>query len=209
MGYCPESSSTYVTATGGRRDKSTPFKETNLQHLVTHPNFFMVVGVTLGKLIDFDPKLLDFPFDLPHTNTSQAHHLTSKARRQNVAVAHISDHLTDLLLLYGHLCRCHAVRFGQHRNYIDFSMQGLHTLHVQRSEAAHMQTCVNIHLQTDMDQRGSGLSVPVAEWGDEVQAAVDSVVFDVPPVQAALVSKILLKLQVDVVLYVLPADGQT
>lgn len=45
-------------------------KKINLQHLVMHPNFFMVIGVTLGKLIDFDPKLLDFPFDLPHTNTS-------------------------------------------------------------------------------------------------------------------------------------------
>lgn len=130
-------------------------------------------------------------------------------------VAHISDHLTDLLLLYGHLRRCHAVSFGQHRNYIDFSMQGLHTLHVQRSEAAtHTNMCEHADLQTDIHlslrhQRGSDLSVPVAEGGDEVQAAVDSVVFDVPPVQAALISEILLKLLVDVVFYVLPADGQT
>lgn len=49
----------------------------------------------------------------------------------------------------------------------------------------------------------------MAERGDEVQAAVDSVVLDVPPVQAALVSEVLLKLLVDVVLQVLPADGRT
>lgn len=47
---------------------------------------------------------------------------------------------------------------------------------------------------------GSGCSLPVAERGDEVQAAVDSVVLNVPPVQAALVSEELLKLLVDVVL---------
>lgn len=90
-------------------------------------------------------------------------------------------------------------------------MQGLHTLHVQRSEAA---THTNMREHSDSHlplrhQRGSDLSVPVAERGDEVQAAVDSVVLDVPPVQAALISEILLKLLVDVVLYALPADGQT
>lgn len=49
--------------------------------------------------------------------------------------------------------------------------------------------------------------VPVAERRDEVEAAVDSVVLDVPPVQAALVSEVLLKLLVDVVFYLLPADA--
>lgn len=86
--------------------------------------------------------------------------------------------LTNLLLLHGHLRRCHAVSFGQHRNYIDFSMQGLHTLHVQRSEAAahtNMREHSDSHLSV-RHQRGSDLSVPVAERGDEVQAAVDSVV---------------------------------
>lgn len=50
-----------------------------------------------------------------------------------------------------------------------------------------------------------GCSVPVAEGRDEVEAAVDSVVLDVPSVQAALVSEVLLKLLVDVVFYLFPA----
>lgn len=85
-------------------------------------------------------------------------------------------------------------------------MQGLHTLQVQRPEAAtHTNVCEHTHKNrrshvATAPGGGSDLSVPVAERGDEVQAAVDSVVLDVPPVQAALVSKILLKLLVDVVL---------
>ena len=47
--------------------------------------------------------------------------------------------------------------------------------------------------------------VPVAKRRDEVEAAVDSVVLDVPPVQPALISEVLLKLLVDVVFYFLPA----
>ncbi len=53
------------------------------------------------------------------------------------------------------------------------------------------------------------VSVPVAKWRDEVEAAVDSVVLDVPSVQPALVSEVLFKLLVDVVLYWLPADANT
>lgn len=54
-----------------------------------------------------------------------------------------------------------------------------------------------------------GCSVPVAERRDEVEAAVDSVVLDVPSVQAALIPEVLLELQVDVVFYLFPADGDT
>lgn len=82
-------------------------------------------------------------------------------------------------------------------------MQGLHALHVQRSETAtHAKVCEVSDLLpvAEGQQMGSGVSVPVAERGNEVQAAVDSVVLDVPPVQAALVSEVLLKLLVDVVL---------
>lgn len=49
----------------------------------------------------------------------------------------------------------------------------------------------------------------MAEWRDEVEAAVDSVVLDVPSVQPALVSEVLLKLLVDVVFYWFPADANT
>lgn len=45
----------------------------------------------------------------------------------------------------------------------------------------------------------------MAEGRDEIEAAVDSVVLDVPSVQAALVSEVLLKLLVNVVYYLFPA----
>lgn len=47
----------------------------------------------------------------------------------------------------------------------------------------------------------------MAERRDEVEAAVDSVVLDVPSVQPALISEVLFKLLIDVVVYLLPADG--
>lgn len=87
--FCREQQ--YLPASSGKRDKATCLKKINLQHLVMHLNFFMVIGVTLGKLIDFDPKLLDFPSDLPITQTHQGNYLTSKARWLNVVSAHISD----------------------------------------------------------------------------------------------------------------------
>lgn len=55
----------------------------------------------------------------------------------------------------------------------------------------------------------SGVRVPVAEWRDKVEAAVDPVVLDVSPVQAALVSEVLFKLLVDVIFYVFPATQTT
>ena len=39
--------------------------------------------------------------------------------------------------------------------------------------------------------------LPVANWVDEVEAAVDPVIFDVPPVQAGLVSEVLVVLLID------------
>lgn len=47
--------------------------------------------------------------------------------------------------------------------------------------------------------------LPVAKRRDEVEAAVNPVILDVPSVQATLVSEVLLKLLVNVILYVLPA----
>lgn len=49
----------------------------------------------------------------------------------------------------------------------------------------------------------------MAKRRDEVEAAVHSVVLDVPPVQPALISEVLLKLLVDVVFYFLPAIANT
>lgn len=50
-------------------------------------------------------------------------------------------------------------------------------------------------------------TVPMAKWRDKVEAAVDSVVLDVPSVQTAFISEVLFKLLVDVVFYWLPADA--
>lgn len=55
----------------------------------------------------------------------------------------------------------------------------------------------------------SCVHLPVAKWRDEVETAVDSVVLDVPSVQPALISEVLLELLVDVVLYLFPADTTT
>lgn len=49
----------------------------------------------------------------------------------------------------------------------------------------------------------------MAKWRDEVEAAVHSVVLDVLPVQAALVSEVLLKLLIDVICDWLPARTHT
>jgi hypothetical protein len=49
----------------------------------------------------------------------------------------------------------------------------------------------------------------MSEGRDEVEAAVDSVILDVLSVQAALVSEVLLKLLVNVVLYLFPAITST
>lgn len=48
-------------------------------------------------------------------------------------------------------------------------------------------------------------SLPVTKWRDEVKAAVNPVVLDVLPIEAALVSEVLLELLVDVVCDGLPA----
>lgn len=47
--------------------------------------------------------------------------------------------------------------------------------------------------------RESVFELPLSKRGDEVQTAVDSVVLDVLPVQAALVPEVLLELLVDIV----------
>lgn len=49
------------------------------------------------------------------------------------------------------------------------------------------------------------VSLPVPEWRDEVEAAVDSVVLDVLSVQPALIPEVLLKLLIYVVCDRLPA----
>lgn len=106
---------------------------------------------------------------------------------------------------------CQAVRFGHNRNDVDFVMQRLHTRNIQRPETdvTNKVLCDFTpagDLQKDVSKKRV-VSAPVAERRDEVEAAVDSVVLDVPSVQAALISEVLLKLLVDVVFYRLPADA--
>lgn len=43
---------------------------TNLQYLVLSPKVFFFIGITVWKLVDVDPELLYFLFDLQHTTTS-------------------------------------------------------------------------------------------------------------------------------------------
>lgn len=156
MGYCSAErwGGKKITTIHGKRDKATFLKlrssvrRTDLQYLVLSLKVFFFIGITLRKLVDVDPKLLDFLFDLQHISTSaQLCDFVNK-----ILYIHIYFRLY-LLLLSAHLCWRQAVSFGQHRNYIDFFMQGLHALHVQRSETAtHAQVCEDSDL------------LPVAEW---------------------------------------------
>lgn len=68
----------------GKRIRNQPWKKsqgdmfealgksqtTNLQYLVLSLKVFFFIGVTLWKLVDVDPELLYFLFDLQHTTTS-------------------------------------------------------------------------------------------------------------------------------------------
>lgn len=47
---------------------------------------------------------------------------------------HVCVACSYLLLLSADLCLCQAVSFGKYGNYVDLLMQGLHTLHIQRSQ---------------------------------------------------------------------------
>lgn len=58
-------------------------------------------------------------------------------------------------------------------------------------------------------QQPHTVHLPVAKGGDEVKAAVYTVVLDVLAVQATLVPEVLLKLLVDVVGDRLPAEAET
>lgn len=105
--------------------------------------------------------------------------------------------ISHLQLLSADFCLCQAVSFGQYGNYIDFFMQGLHTLHIQRSKTEH--TCIDICPKGGKQLSGEAVAVtvvlvqlmsrgttcfslPVANRRDEVETAVDSVVLDVPSV---------------------------
>lgn len=128
-GYCPAKREAAKWCHHPRKRRRVG--RSNLQYLVVFLKVFVVFVVRLGKLVDVDPKPSDFLFDLPHTNASaRLYDLNGKHGRGSLSLR------AYLLLLSAHLCGGQAVSFGQHRHYIDFSMQGLHALHVQRSEAA-------------------------------------------------------------------------
>ena len=53
------------------------------------------------------------------------------------------------------------------------------------------------------------MSIPVAKWRDEIEAAVDSVVLYVPSIQPAFVSEVLFELLVNIVFDRFPAVANT
>lgn len=107
-----------------------------------------------------------------------------------------------------------CVRLGDDRNHVDLVVDGLHELNVQGLQAgctgdrgAPGQRKISVFLEDGIDKqqgrggRGRGLArrdSPVAERGDEVEAAVNPVVDDVSAIEAALVVEVALKLVVDV-----------
>lgn len=155
-GYCPAERRGMTTA----RRRGDAFKASeergkmDLHYLVLSLKIFIFIRITLRQLVDVDPKLLDFLFDLQHTHTHQWHHW----RDGGVWSLYMCGYL---LLLSAHLPWRQAVSFGQHRNYVDLFAQTLHALHVQRSEAAtQMGECE--HWDVHLPPRppvGSGFSV--------------------------------------------------
>lgn len=99
-----------------------------------------------------------------------------------------------------------SVGLGDDGNHVDLVVDGLHELNIQGLQAGCTgDTDVSAQRQTAMDRwcwdRGTGFAwqdSPVAERRDEVEAAVNSVVDDVPAVESALVVEVALKLVVDV-----------
>lgn len=113
-----------------------------------------------------------------------------------------------------HLRGCQGVRLGQHRHDVHPLVQGSHELHVQGPEAAGQLCEPPVPSLTpwccsepQVGREGGVMLLPMAEGRDEVDAAVDAVVLDVFPVQATLITEILLELLVDVVSHRLPAGG--
>ena len=78
-------------------------------------------------------------------------------------------------------------------------------------EYADVIVCVNAEVVCSFEFQSCCMCVcmrlsPVARGGDEVEAAVHSVVLDVLPVQPALLPEVLLKLLVHIVHHLLPAE---
>lgn len=92
----------------------------------------------------------------------------------------IPNIVQDILFEARDLRARQTVRLRDHQDNVDFAVQPLHELQVHLAQA-------------------------VAPGGHEVQAAVDPVVLDVAPVQAALVGEVLTELVVDVIGADLPA----
>lgn len=99
----------------------------DLQCLILFLQVFILVRVTLGKLVGVNPKLLDLLSDLRNDN--------KKRMTDRRGWKLLSARISYLHLLPVNLCLCQAVSFRQNRNYVDFVMQGFHTLHIQRSKA--------------------------------------------------------------------------
>lgn len=97
-----------------------------------------------------------------------------------------------------HLGGSETVGLGDERNHVHLVLQGLHELHIHRTEPAGGHRA-QTEIRRQAGSRTPLSELPVSERRDEVEAAVDSVVLDVLPVEAALVPEVLLKLLLDVV----------
>lgn len=85
----------------------------------------------------------------------------------------------------------------------------MHSLRIKPITLALLQECFYLNVfYSDMYTilAESQDELPMSKRRDEVQAAVDTVILDVLPVQAAFIPKILFKLQVNIVSNGLPAE---
>lgn len=64
--------------------------------------------------------------------------------------------ISYLSFLSADLRICQAVSFGQDWNYVDFFMQGLHKLHIQRSKTDGRGTQTHVCVSTNMQKGWTG-----------------------------------------------------
>lgn len=113
---------------------------TNLQYLVLSLKVFFFIGVTLRKLVDVDPELLDFLFDLQHTTTSlQLHDIISKTKE-------VDDHYISDSTFCFFLHTSAGVRQSALANtgtMLTFSCRAFIHSTSRGRRLRHIQTCVN------------------------------------------------------------------
>lgn len=238
MGRCPaerinkpEAVSLNVDETALLNDAKLESTKKNLEDLVLYFEVIVLIWITLRKLVDVDPKLINLLSDLEYMDTVNWNRQKYKYNSSSMCV--FSDFIPSAsfcgpLLVSGSqlwpqqeqcsLCDAKP-SYTPHPEAEDWCYKEKHNYVIAHKQdqakkvsnyfsVRLLQSCsTSLASWADVEHGGGG--VPVAKWRDKVEAAVDSVVLDVASVQPALISEVLFKLLVDVVFYWIPADTDT